>query len=339
MSRYGAQPRLIRRRGRRVWYIAHGDDAASTGTESRDEAQRALDAYLDRLARPLNPTVAQLLDARLADAESRGVVRLDNLRWQHRWLRQYMGHLRPEEITQPALQRYREARAHAPTALRRELEELRATLRLHRLPYDHVGLPPNRMPRDKWLSREEAKRLLAACGTPHLRLWCLIALTTGRRKGAILDLTWDRVDLERRTIDFDVPGRVETRKRRGAISIPRRLVAALADAREVAVTPHVIEYRARRLKDIERGFAQAVEDAGLPLWVTPHVLKHTAISWLAERWSPAQIADYTATHLETVMRVYRKVNGEQLAEMGEDLATGLFEGPAKWRAKADRNAK
>lgn len=266
-----------------------------------------------------------MLDARIADAESRGVVRLNNLRWQHRWLREHLGHLRPDAITQPALQRYREARAHAPTALRRELEELRATLRLHRLPYDHIGLPANRPPRDKWLTREDAGKLLAACGTPHLRLWCLIALITGRRKGAILDLTWDRAHLDLGTLDFDDPSRPLTKKRRGAVAIPDKLVAALRDARGLAVSPYVIEYCGGRLKDIERGFSLAVKRAGLPGWVTPHVLKHTAISWLAETWPIDKIADYTDTHPDTVRRIYRKVNGERLREMGEDLADGLFE--------------
>ena len=265
-----------------------------------------------------------MLDARVSDAESRGVVRMDNIRWQHNWLRRNLGHLYAEDITQPVLQRYRDARAHAPTALRRELEELRAVLRLHRLPYDHIGLPANRPPRDKWLSRAEAKRLLIACRTPHLRLWCLIALITGRRKSAILGLTWDRAHLHLGTLDFDDPGRVLTKKRRGAIAIPRKLVAALRDAEMLAVTPYVIEYRGKRLDDIERGFGIAVARAGLPDWLTPHVLKHTAISWLAENWEVDKIADYTDTHPDTVRRIYRKVNGERLRDMGEDLSDGLF---------------
>lgn len=265
-----------------------------------------------------------MLDARMADAESRGVVRLDNLRWQHTPLKRHLGHLRPDDLTPPALQRYRKARAGTPTALRRELEELRSTLKLHQMPYKHITLPPNRPPRDKWLTRQQAQSLIDACGTPHLRLWCLIALITGRRKSAILDLTWDRAHLDLGTLDFDDPGRVLTRKRRGAIAIPRKLIAALRDAHDLAVTPYVIEYRGGRLKDIERGFELAARRAGLPDWATPHVLKHTAISWLAEKWGVDKIADYTDTHPDTVRRIYRKVNGARLSEMGEDLADGLF---------------
>jgi integrase len=325
MPRKADSPRLVRRGGRRKWYILDGDRRTSTGTEDRAEAQRILDAFLDARARPVDPTVAQLLDARYRDCETRGVVRLDNIRWQHRWLREHFGHLRPADLTQPCLERYWRARGQHPTALRRELEELRATLRHAHLRYDHIALPANRPPGDKWLSEEQAARLVEAAGAiHHIRLWCLIALITGRRKGAILDLTWDRVDLDRAVIDFDNPDRQRTKKRRGAIGIPRALVAALRDARQVAVTSHVIEWRGKPVKGIEGGFAKVRKAAGLAAWVTPHVLKHTCISRLAERWPVDKIADYTETHPETVRRIYRKVNGEALREMGEDIAGTLF---------------
>ncbi|WP_167309522.1 hypothetical protein [Brevundimonas naejangsanensis] len=38
--------------------------------------------------------------------------------------------------------------------------------------------------------------------TKHLLLFTRLALYTGARSGAILGLTWDRVDLERGVIDY-----------------------------------------------------------------------------------------------------------------------------------------
>lgn len=67
-----------------------------------------------------------------------------------------------------------------------------------------VGLAPKMdMParpeaRIRWLTREEANRLLAASKAHYLRLFVTPALHTGARSRAILGLTWDRVDLPRR---------------------------------------------------------------------------------------------------------------------------------------------
>jgi hypothetical protein len=56
--------------------------------------------------------------------------------------------------------------------------------------------------------------------------------------GAILGLTWDRVDLPGRRIDFRDPDRAAARKRRVPVSINETLAAALTEAKERATTPY-----------------------------------------------------------------------------------------------------
>jgi integrase len=240
-------PHLVRRRGRRKWYIVDGNRRISTGAEDRAEAQRILDAYLDAKSRPLDPTVDQILDIRIADATARGLLTIKNMRQQHRQLRRFFGYMRAGDITPATAIRYIEARSPARTASRRELEELVTAYKTIGITLPKLPLPPNGPPRDEVMTRGQVHTLLAACKSYHLRLWCLIALTTGRRKSAILDLTWDRVDLGRGILDFDVPGRRHTKKRRGVATIPGPLLAALRDAQEIAVTPYVIEYCGKRV--------------------------------------------------------------------------------------------
>ena len=86
--------------------------------------------------------------------------------------------------------------------IRLELSKLRASLRwaekkdlIGKAPF--VWMPPPSDPRDVRLTREQAARFIAACDAPHLRLFVVLALTTGARKEALLDLTWDRVRLRR----------------------------------------------------------------------------------------------------------------------------------------------
>jgi integrase len=61
-----------------------------------------------------------------------------------------------------------------------------------------IRLLPGEVERDRWLTREEADRLIKAC-PPHLAALVRFALATGCRASEITNLEWNRVDLSRRT--------------------------------------------------------------------------------------------------------------------------------------------
>lgn len=61
-----------------------------------------------------------------------------------------------------------------------------------------IRLLPGEVERDRWLTKEEADRLIAAC-PEHLAALVRFALATGCRASEITGLEWNRVDLERRT--------------------------------------------------------------------------------------------------------------------------------------------
>ena len=314
--------RLVRRSGRRCWYIADGDSCISTHLEDREAAQACLDAHLDRLSRG-DGLIGALLAARISDLRSRRAMTLTNYERIHRRLTRTFGHLHPDDLTREVIQRFIGSRSACPTAARRELEELQAALKLGGLDHRHITLPPQPAPRDRFLTRAQANRLLEHCRAYHLRLWCLIAMTTGRRMRAILNLTWDRVDFDRGVLDFDEPGRKITKKRRGAVPFGGSLVAALQDARQLAVTPYVVEYRGSKIGNIGQSFRAAAKEAGVP-WACPHVIKHSVISWLAEDGRGVdEIAWYTATSPDTVRRIYLKRNPDGLRSMADGLTAEL----------------
>jgi integrase len=128
--------------------------------------------------------------------------------------------------------RQRRAEGIQDGTIRRELTTLRAALywaegeRL--IPAaPAVRLPSKPAPRDRWLTRDEPDRLLAACVSPHVRLFVLVALHTAARRNAILELRWEQVDLERRLVHFNPPGRRQTAKRRVVVPINETLAVAL----------------------------------------------------------------------------------------------------------------
>ena len=106
-------------------------------------------------------------------------------------------------------------------------------------------------------------------------------MTTGARMGALLGLTWDRVDFDGRTIDLHDPGRPRTHKGRPTVPMNRTAAVALSEARAGALTPYVIEWNGKPVKSIKHSLAAAGRRCGLP-WVTAHVLRHSVATWLAE---------------------------------------------------------
>jgi integrase len=62
--------------------------------------------------------------------------------------------------------------------------------------------------RIRWLEPDEEARLIQACQgitrTPELAAIVVLALKTGLRKGELLGLTWDRVDLSRGVLRLEI---------------------------------------------------------------------------------------------------------------------------------------
>jgi len=161
--------------------------------------------------------------------------------------------------------------------------------------------------KERWLTYEEALRLYRAVRNwrwRYLNLFIRIGLGTGARHEAILSLTWDRVDLEHGRIDFRVPGRVVTKKRRPHAPINDRLLRLLRAAYKLREGGHVIMHRGGPLLSVKKAFAKACERAELT-GVTPHTLKHTYITWLLRSGVPIwDVAGLTSTSAATVEQVY-----------------------------------
>ncbi len=66
-------------------------------------------------------------------------------------------------------------------------------------PASKVSLEEENNKRDRWLTDDEEERLLEAC-QPWLKELVIFALNSGMRLSEILNLTWQGVDLFRKTI-------------------------------------------------------------------------------------------------------------------------------------------
>ncbi len=185
------------------------------------------------------------------------------------------------------------------------------------------GLPEDSEPRDRWLREEEVARLLAAAerlrvGNRLSRverfLW--LALETAGRKGALLDLTWDRVDMETNVIHLRDPEKRATKKRRASVPISRALRPVLERAYAEREGDLVLDHggdvwAALQAVAVAAGFAASRERApnGKPraTGISPHVMRHTAATRMARRGVPLYIvAKVLGNTIQVVERTYAK---------------------------------
>jgi len=99
-------------------------------------------------------------------------------------------------------------RGNAVATINRHLAVTRAILRMARDEWQWIDAIPKirllsgEVERDRWLTRDEAEKLINA-SPPHLTALIRFALATGCRAREITGLEWQRVDLERQTAWLD----------------------------------------------------------------------------------------------------------------------------------------
>jgi len=141
-------------------------------------------------------------------------------------------------------------------------------------PVSLVRKPPAGKPRDRVLTYENRQDLIAACGqcrNPWIQPVVVFALETAARRGEILALTWDCVDLVRGTAKVD--GKTGPRSvplSPGCLTMLRALPRSL-DGRVFPVTQEALK----------QAYERAVARAGIEDF-TFHDLRHDALTRLAK---------------------------------------------------------
>ncbi len=172
------------------------------------------------------------------------------------------------------------------------------------------------------MTRNEVDALLASAIDPQVRLAVLLMLTTAGRTGAILELTWDRVDFDLRIIKL-ATNDIGPRKGRATVPINDTLMAALQDSQAAALSRFVVEWGGRPVKSIKTGFNAAVARAGIE-HCTPHDLRRTAGRFMAENGVPIEeIASYLGhTNPNTTRSTYSQFSPDYLRRAAGSLEFG-----------------
>jgi integrase len=254
-------------------------------------------------------------------------------------LKDYFGDRALRSLTYGAIRQFRTVRFKVPTkangqrsiaSVNRELALLRRMLNVATAEGWLIASPFNQgaalisnadeKKRERIITQAEENALLAACNAPkraHLRAIIIAALDTGCRRGELLKLRWEDVDLTTGQIEI-IAFNTKTAKPR-AVAMTTRLRGELERLRSEA---HANDPRARvfgGLQSVKKSFTGARNDAGLPD-LRFHDLRHSAASRLVQAHIPLSEVGRVLGHSQP-STTYRYVNAN--VETAQRAATAL----------------
>lgn len=280
------------------WYVQWHEGGRSrrvtTRTASRDEAEAFLAAF--RLAAASAPvddlTISGALEWYWTSYARDNTMKPSNTALGIRYLKPFFGDTPAASLTlemQEAFVAHRRTQT-GDESIRRDLSVLSAALhravkykKLAHCPPIHTLSPAPA--RERWLTRDEVAKLfwqLRGKRSRHVLLFCRLALYTGARTGAILDLTWDRVNFHTGLIDYRKPGRRVTKKRRTVTPMTRKVRRMLKHAKKHSRSTHVISWAGERIDRVAKAVIANAEKVGIEDF-HPHVLRHTFASWAVHK--------------------------------------------------------
>lgn len=376
MPRRSKGPRLELRAERRdgngkishhaKWRIRDGERDIGTGCLESDlaGAERKLREYLASKHTPKRKLqdieqieVADVLAIYVNDARDR---QRNKKQFDRRILRlnRWWGGKKLSEISGETCRAYQRSRGSAGGA-RRDLEDLRAAINHHVAEGLHRGtvkvvLPPKGVPRDRWLTRQEAAHLIWTCwryqelqrrdrrnpsapGLPtekrplrHLARFILIGLYTGTRASAIASASPESLP-GRSYVDLDAGlyyrlplGQLPSNKRQPTVPVPPRLLAHMRRWQSKGlIMNYFVEFNGRPVKSVKTAFKHAAELADLGPGVSPHTLRHTSATWLMQAgcdlWTAA---GFLGMSVEVLERTYGHHHPHYLRNATESISYG-----------------
>lgn len=302
-----------------LWYEGGARRRVSLNTTDRVRAEATARAVHRKLTR--GDDVTYVGDAVWMLLRNGGTPRQEDA-WKA--AKPFWAGLRVDEVDAAHSQQYAKWRERAVNTVRNELALIRAALKMAEReklidkapPIKVPAMPPSRV---EHLTKDQFRTFLEGCGMPHVRLFAILAVTTGARKSALLQAKWPYVDWDRCQLDLSGGEQTPGNKSRATVALNDRAMDALREAKAAALTPWLIEFREGPIADIKKGIAAAAKRSGIRCH--PHMFRHSAAVWMAEDRVPmTEIAAFLGhKDVNITLRVYARYHPDYLRTAAKSL--------------------
>jgi integrase len=347
MPRSPKSPRLYLKRAERgrnaVYVIRDGAHRESTGFDQGDRAnaEKLLARYIDEKYTPpkgvtaANLFIDEVVAAYLKDYATYSTSR-EFLMHTARPIAQWWTGKTLSDVNGTNCRRYvawrielrkRNGECVSEQTARHDLKTLRAAINWYRAEHaplmsvPKVTLPKKKPARtDYWLERDDvAKRIRVArrhAQLRHVARVLLIGVYTGTRPGAIFALKWIQsphhgwFDLEGSVLNRVGGEARQSNKRQPPARIHARLLPHLYRWRRADLAggiTSVVHYKGEQIEKLRRSWATIATLAGAKGKDAPHVMRHTAATWLMQAGTDLyEAAGYLGMSPETLWNTYGK---------------------------------
>lgn len=218
--------------------------------------------------------------------------------------------VRDKKLGEPSARRYL---AHGKAALNRAWKNQEVT----KVPF--IELPPIGDPYPHISQLQQMANFLNAipATSHHIWLYCMIRLCTDCRGDAARDLRPGQIDAQAKLVQLNPPGRKQTKKYRPVVPLIPTLEAVLA--RESPKDTYV-NWHKKPIGSIKNSWRKIRNNAGLPRWFAPKVIRHTVATEMRRRGVPAwEVSGQIGHRKAGTSEIYAKFDPDYLGKAAKAL--------------------
>lgn len=331
------------KRSNGYYYLLYVQDGRkrwkSTGAERKAGALKALSSFRDLIKRkPQSTSLARFVQEFLSFTRTNyAPPTVEIYQRALGGLMELFPGILLNALTPQHLDRYKSKRISevSPVSVNIELRSLRSAMNvavrwkmLETNPFSKMQQVRVAETQPPYLTKEDFQTLINLVKEPWLKQVIIFAVLTGMRRGEILNLRWDDVDLQRRVIRVQSHPDFKTKQgRRRVIPISDVVYGLLSSKWPRAVSELVFTLGNRRIMDdrVSRRFKHYVSEAKLRDGrLHFHSLRHTFASWLVQDGVSLYEVQKLLGHSSiAVTQVYSHLQPEQLHDTVNRLKVSM----------------